>query len=495
VDEDDDESPLGDSVDQDNSDEDESSSESDIVVDDDEEDLQEDPELRRKIEEALRVNGILPATEGDQEDEDGEDSDEEELMDDEQMMAIDQQLAAVFKARASEKRIHKGVDAQREATHYKNRVLDLVDLFMKKQPTSPLVIHFILPLVELIISTSSDEKHLADKATGILRSRIGKAKELPTLSSPSNDEDKKEAVSVLEELHVQARKASSSEILTTLNQCCIYMSKILLHSASTPGSSSISSEESIANVYRESFIDFVGRKGSRLNHNFIQDFMKRFPSVAWKLRGDLVTTITDKSCNGYRATQGVQLVQVLISQMLVGNEKLKNVEILAFMPTFCQAVQDLISNALSPASSASSISFSTVQLKDVLKVILASVRQTKRVLSLSFPASATSSSPSQAKLQEIWNPGFWDELSGKLAMSDTFKNATGLQTVCKQIKELALTPVADAGSLARGAVKRKAGDVVEGDDAEEGGDDVDMVKFKAKRKKVKKNRPQKAQPS
>ena len=56
-----------------------------------------DPELRRKIEEALRVNGIEPAT--------GEtESEEEELMDDDQMMAIDEQLAQVFRARANEKK-------------------------------------------------------------------------------------------------------------------------------------------------------------------------------------------------------------------------------------------------------------------------------------------------------------------------------------------------------------------------------------------------------
>jgi hypothetical protein len=56
-----------------------------------------DPELRRKIEEALRVNGIEPAT--------GEtDSEEEELMDDDQMIAIDEQLAQVFRARANEKK-------------------------------------------------------------------------------------------------------------------------------------------------------------------------------------------------------------------------------------------------------------------------------------------------------------------------------------------------------------------------------------------------------
>lgn len=60
-----------------------------------------DIELRNKIEEALRVNGIEAAT-GDS------DEEEEELMDDEQMMAIDEQLAEVFRSRVNEKKSGKG---------------------------------------------------------------------------------------------------------------------------------------------------------------------------------------------------------------------------------------------------------------------------------------------------------------------------------------------------------------------------------------------------
>jgi len=55
-----------------------------------------DPELRNKIEEALRVNGIEPAT--------GETDSEEEFLDDEQMMAIDEQLAGVFRSQTNEKK-------------------------------------------------------------------------------------------------------------------------------------------------------------------------------------------------------------------------------------------------------------------------------------------------------------------------------------------------------------------------------------------------------
>ena len=81
-----------------------SSSSSGDEDDEDEEDADEeaDLELRHKIEEALRVNGISAAT-GDSDDES-----EEDLMDDDQMLAIDDKLAAAFKARAAEKGNRKG---------------------------------------------------------------------------------------------------------------------------------------------------------------------------------------------------------------------------------------------------------------------------------------------------------------------------------------------------------------------------------------------------
>ena len=101
--EDDDEAVGSDGDDEEDGDaEDSKSSECSVLVDDDEDlDDVEDPELRKKIEEALRVNGVEAG--------DSDDESEEELMDDEQMLAIDEQLAAVFKARAGEKKLGKGM--------------------------------------------------------------------------------------------------------------------------------------------------------------------------------------------------------------------------------------------------------------------------------------------------------------------------------------------------------------------------------------------------
>ena len=314
-------------------DEDEGSeSQSDEESDDDEEDGDEsgedsneedaDLELRNKIEEALRVNGIEPAT--------GEtDSEEEELMDDDQMMAIDEQLAQVFRSRVNERKPGKGewrtshpvailshplsdVDAQREATHFKNRVLDLVDIYLKKQPTNPLVLRLITPLLDIVIGSSQDERQLSDKARGIFRSRFAKVKEIPT------DVDVEELSSLATTIHTQARKAHSSDILSILSLCSLYLAKIFVH---------LQEEATILKLYSESLSDFTTRKNSSLNSQFFQDFIRRFPALAWQLRGDLID-LCAKSVNAYRQGQVLQLLELLVSLLpsivcLVWNSNLR----------------------------------------------------------------------------------------------------------------------------------------------------------------------------
>lgn len=288
-------------------DEDEDEDEDDEVDDNNDEDVQE---LRRKIEEALKVNGIEAAT-GDSD----EDSDED-LMDDDQMMAIDEQLAQVFRSRMNEKKSSKGefsenlntegltdnildTDAQREATHFKNRVLDLVDIFIKKQPTSQHIPRMILPLVDLITGTGLDERQLLDKTTGLLRNRIGKTKEFPS------QVDTVDVVMILEELHTRARRTRSSEVLTTLSQCSLYLSKVLLLSGA---------EKSVINVYRGSSVDFITRKTSTLNTAFLQDFIRRYPETGWSLRGDIITAST-QATSVYRRCQAFQLLHTIVNQL------------------------------------------------------------------------------------------------------------------------------------------------------------------------------------
>ncbi|KAJ7740748.1 DNA polymerase phi-domain-containing protein [Mycena maculata] len=348
-----------------------------------------DLELRHKIEEALRINGVVAATG------DSDDDSEEEPMDDEQMLAVDEQLAQVFRMRESEKK-GKKVDAQREATHFKNRVLDLVDTFAKKEPTSPHIIALLLPLVELSTGTSSDERHLTDKAKGILRSRIAKSKEGP---SHANVEEVKLAMN---QLHTRARKMHSPELLATLSQCSLYVTKVLIEA---------DVQEAVLDAYRESLEDFTTRKNSALNNSFFLDAIRRYPSTMWMLRQD-VLSLSSKAVNGYRRSQSLQLLQALVTRLPPATNQQETIDfMLSFRDVLVQSVTDACEEK---------IVMTPQQMKDLLKLGSFGVRQTQRVAS-------------EAEARKVWNPEAWGMIGQQLANSERFKGSVGLQKMCQKL--------------------------------------------------------------
>jgi DNA polymerase phi len=159
----------------------------------------------------------------------------------------------------------------------------------------------IMPLITLVVGTGQDEKQLSDKAQGLLKSRIGKLKEVPV----SIDED--DVVKVLSDVHARARKVHSSDTLATISQCSIYISRILLHHGH---------EDAVLEAYRTSLSDFATRKASPLNSNFFLDFIRRHVDAAWGLRGAILE-VQNRATNSYRKCQIFLLLQPIIKSQPV----------------------------------------------------------------------------------------------------------------------------------------------------------------------------------
>ncbi len=146
-------------------------------------------------------------------------------------------------------------------------------------------------------------------------------------------------------------------------------------------------------------------------------------------------------------------------------------EILEFMPKLRQAILDTLSNACTGESS-----LTPAHAKEILKLALTSVRQTKR-FTATFEEAAS-----------IWEPSKWSDLSATLAASDRFKSAVGLQAMCKQIVQLLQesdTAGTKASSKDKAATKRKS-EAVAADEEEE------STAAPAKRAKHKKARKEKS---
>jgi len=176
-----------------------------------------------------------------------------------------------------------------------------VDIYVKKRPSSAYIPLLIPPLLQLVITASPEESQLAEKATGILRSRIGKLKEYP---------EKDETIDIgfiLEDLHSEAPRAPSGDILTTIGQCCCYLVRVL-NRTSTDGT--------VRFAYRQSLEDFVTRKASRLNSAFFQEFVRRCPEVAWNLKQDILkVSVSENAVNAYRKCQTLGLLNLLFNNI------------------------------------------------------------------------------------------------------------------------------------------------------------------------------------
>ncbi|VDB99939.1 unnamed protein product [Peniophora sp. CBMAI 1063] len=368
-------------------DDDETDENDDDEDDDDEElDIEDDEELRAKLAAALGGGAA---------DEDDE-SEEEEAMDDEQMMAIDEQLAAIFKEQVKKGK-SRGENEQREATHFKNRILDLLDIFVKKQPSSPLVISIILPLVELVFTSTPDEKQLIEKASGLLKSRIGKAKEAAT------GVDTTLASSVLENLHARARKVRGSDPLAILSACSLYVSRSLVHSGA---------ESKVLSAYSASLADFAERKASDLNVKFFEEFVKRLSGTAWEMRESVLGEV-GKGVNAFRKVQLWGLVLVLCNN-LPSSDAHKQ-EVVEFMGTLHTALSTFVLKETTEPS------LTAPQLKDVLKLALHAARTTKKFGSIG----------------DVWKADVWADVKTKLEASERFKSSTGLHGMVAQLIALA----------------------------------------------------------
>ncbi|KZT44208.1 hypothetical protein SISSUDRAFT_1057190 [Sistotremastrum suecicum HHB10207 ss-3] len=381
--------PTKDMDEGDSSDEGEDGSEPEISEEeqsdeDDENEEAPDAELRAKVEKALGVQMV--------EQDDEESSEEEEAMDDDQMMQLDENLAEIFRSRREAKNSAREQNAQREATHFKNRVLDLVEIYIKKQSTSKHLVLMVIPLVEAFMDSGSDEKQFTEKIQGLLRNRLGKAKALP------KDVDVQRTAEALEHLHALARRTHSKDQLATINVCSIQLSRILVREDHL---------KLVTQSYRDSFTDFVTRKNSSLTPPFFMEMCNRLPEVAWNMRDDLVRQISS-AINSFRQAQVFQFIQTMLGQIANGKQ---GEEFEPFVRSFSDALYTAVTSACQDDKS----NFSADHLRDICKAALRIIRLSRNVLT-------------PAAFADIWDSSKIGSVSQALQNNTRFKTSGAAAT-------------------------------------------------------------------
>jgi DNA polymerase phi len=200
--------------DKDDDDEDEDEDEDDDDEEDEKEDEKEGPTDLDEL-----IGSILGSHRLDK-DADAESSSDEGDMSDSQMFALEDKLAEVFKQRAKarpdSKRQKK--DAKQSVVNFKHRILDFLDIYVKNEVLSPLGFSLLIPLLNLMRTTST--KTLASRACeiilnyqkGLKKARSGSSNKDTAAATAATTEaaapvyDANELLSVLVEVHEEAGK-------------------------------------------------------------------------------------------------------------------------------------------------------------------------------------------------------------------------------------------------------------------------------------------------
>ncbi|EHL02686.1 putative DNA polymerase V [Glarea lozoyensis 74030] len=177
----------------------------------DDQDDDEAKKLDDALAKALGTHALDPAA---------EESDSDADMTDSEMMELDSKLVEIFsQRRKAPNKKQEQKDAKETIVNFKSRILDLLDIYVKKQAANPLAFGLLLPLLQLIRTTKT--KNLADKARDIITA-FSKAAKKTTPTSV----DVSAQIKLLKAIHLEASKdpshgfaraASTSSLLVASN--------------------------------------------------------------------------------------------------------------------------------------------------------------------------------------------------------------------------------------------------------------------------------------
>uniref|UniRef100_A0A8C7TA89 Myb-binding protein 1A-like protein n=1 Tax=Oncorhynchus mykiss TaxID=8022 RepID=A0A8C7TA89_ONCMY len=263
-----------------------------------------DQNFRIELMKVLQNQGAL-ATE-----EDG--SDDYEL-DDEAMMKLDGSIAGLFleqKKKMQAKKDEKD-KLKKEKTlvrDFKIKVLDLVEVFLARQGSSPLVLGMVEPLLSVIesgMSSESDqqEQDFLRKAADIFKNQLCRAKQY--CKTVGNRQG--ELHDLLEKLMTKTQKLSDSSVSLYFFSASLYLVKVLRGGCPGPqqmlrfmGNVDV---ERVSAIFKGALCSFMTRRKSPLSGLMFVDLFTRFPVLCV----NLLVTAVEHITTGVREHQQVRL--------------------------------------------------------------------------------------------------------------------------------------------------------------------------------------------
>uniref|UniRef100_A0A3P9M4L6 MYB binding protein (P160) 1a n=1 Tax=Oryzias latipes TaxID=8090 RepID=A0A3P9M4L6_ORYLA len=284
--------------------EEEESDDAEMLEDEQEEQMGEevvDQNFRLELMKVLQQQNAL-ATE--------EDASSDEDLDDEAMMKLDQSLSALFleqKKRIQAKKDEKA-KLQKEKSlvlDFKIKVLDLLEVFVTRQASNPLVVSLVEPLLNVIdreMNSSGDQQSqdFLRRAADIFRNQLCRSKSYCRTAGDRQGE----LHDLLEKLMTKCQKLSDSSLSLYYFSACLYLVKLLrgalpaeAKEAQKPTGHNLPfmgqvDVERVTGVFREALVSFLSRRKSPLTSQMFTDLFNRFPVLCVNLLDTAVQHIT-----------------------------------------------------------------------------------------------------------------------------------------------------------------------------------------------------------
>ena len=175
-----------------------------------------------------------------------EESDSDADMTDSEMMALDSKLVEIFSQRKkAPNKKQEQKDAKETMVNFKSRVLDLLEIYVKKQAGNSLAFDLLLPLLQLVRTTKT--KQLAEKAHNIILA-FGKASK--NAKKDAAEVNVSEQIKLMKAIHLEASKDPSNMFAKAASSASLLIASVLYRSDK-------GSIRKIAKVYVETQVAWV----------------------------------------------------------------------------------------------------------------------------------------------------------------------------------------------------------------------------------------------
>ncbi|KAI8990992.1 DNA polymerase phi-domain-containing protein [Mycotypha africana] len=371
----------------------------------DEDDEEVDEELRQKVEEAMKAQGINAT----------EDSDEEEDLDDDAMAAFDEKLAEVFKQKKLAKQ--EGKTMQQNIVQFKNNVMELLVIYARKNPTNPLVLNLIVPLLNIIRDTpaKSVTNQFVTKVIAFLKTRLPKSHEYP------KDQHNDDVFAILQAVHDFAKQSTSKDTSEMCVQLSLYLRKCILGGAdfevtdSTLDKKTKKALERFIAIYSDSTKFYLGTKSTSFSANIIQQLLQRYPLNCWDLLDTLATYLNRANCaNAYRLSMVTKWISLIVQRTVGKKNEAYNQKFIELAPKLVESILATIDLSLKDDSKG--LEYENMKL--YLRFIALLIRLYKKV------------APEAVDVNKVW------KTESILSITNNEKySKPAISALCKQIQQ------------------------------------------------------------